>query len=152
MAGFARPDQGRSVSFLHFCGEGESVKRAVLHLQRCDDSPRLKPGASQQTEVSRRLRPSQYVFALLNGKVALKLLKDLTERAQEHLYASAFTQGNDLPCNAQTLFGCVCTKTLVLVYQVGVNMSMLIYPPLPYPPQKDSLLSLGLKSRVLRSI
>lgn len=30
MAGFARPEQGRGVSFLHWCGEGESVRESGL--------------------------------------------------------------------------------------------------------------------------
>ena len=41
----------------------------------------------------------------------------------KHVYASAFTAGNDLPANQQTLFGCECARELEQVYYMEGKMS-----------------------------
>jgi len=75
----------------------------------CDDSPRLKPGASGMTLVC---RPTPFVRFMHTSET--KLTATCVAHGTANVwYASAFTQGS-LPWNLQTLLSCQCAKELLI--------------------------------------
>jgi hypothetical protein len=68
----------------------DSSQGASTDMHRCIVIP-MQCRSVACTEASRRSQQLLYRMAHVNN-----------------WYASAFTQGNDLPWNAQTLFGCQC--------------------------------------------
>ena len=79
-----------------------------------DNSPCMNAGASQATlhhVVRYRLKavPQPGVFVAFT-RAACYRLTDVSNGTLNIGYVPAFTQGNDLPWNAQTVVGCQCTS------------------------------------------